>query len=153
MAFKNDSDAAHLLVNTLDLILSITSLVYDAVASSLEVTGEEYNKDMFTLCTLAIDNGIIDTVSILLGISATVSEAKLILDASGNITLKGASITDVAAMSHAEVHTPTPAIEQAGLVMKGVSKIADATKFFMKVGFSIYNFVVDANKENDPEEL
>jgi hypothetical protein len=151
MAFRNHPDAAHLLVNTLDMILSITSTVYEVVEGALELA-DKNDKDKFTLCTLAIDNGIIDIVSIALGAMVNIEDPKIILDSGGNITIKGSSVTDVASASHVEVNTPTPAIEAAALGLTMGSKVFDMINLGMKAADTIANFVSDAKKE-DMEEL
>jgi hypothetical protein len=152
MAFKDHPDVAHFLVNTLDLILSITDAVYKVAGSRLEASEKKYDKDMFTLCTLAIDNGIIDTVSILLDIVVTISEAKLILDAAGNITIAAESINDVTSIKHTKLQSPTPAMQQAMLLVKAASLTSDLADIIVNAGVSIYGFT-DKGKGKDPEKL
>ncbi|MDR2629865.1 MAG: hypothetical protein LBC60_02970 [Spirochaetaceae bacterium] len=150
MALKNNEDAAFLLVNSLEMILKITGEVYEIVEAANE-DNDDFNGDMFTLCTLAIDNGIIDTVSTLLAITMTSKESKLTLGSDGSVAIEAQTFVNATTATNAEVSSPTPALKQIELVMKVVNIIPDISSFLREVTTTIIGFA--EGEENEQEEL
>jgi hypothetical protein len=150
MALKNNADAAFLLVNMLETILKITSEVYEVV-EAIGKKNDGFNEDMFTLCTLAIDNGIIDTASGFLVAAMTTKEAKLTLGADGTVAIEAQSFVNATTIQTSKVSTPTPAIKQAVLVGQAVALIPDISSFLREVTTSIIEFAQP--EETEMEEL
>jgi hypothetical protein len=150
MALKNNEDAAFLLVDTLEMILKITGEVYSVVE---EIMGgnDDFNGDMFNLCTLAIDNGIINIVSTLLALTFTSRESKLALGSDGSIAIEGQSLISALTIENKELSTPTPALMQTQLIMKTVKLIPDISSFVREVTTSIMEFA--EKEETEVEEL
>jgi hypothetical protein len=150
MALKNNEDAAFLLVDTLEMVLKITAEVYSVVEELMEDYLEKEDQgDMFTLCTLAIDNGIISIVSTLLALTMTTRESKLTLGSDGSIAIEGQSLISALTIEKKELSTPTPALIQTQLIMKIVKLIPDISSFVGEVTTSIMEF---AEKE-EPKVL
>jgi hypothetical protein len=150
MAFRHNQDAAFLLVNTLEMILKITGEVYEIIEAATE-DNDDFDGDMFTLCTLAVDNGIINTVSTLLAITATTTEAKLNLGSDGSVAIEAQSFVSATTLEKKEVSTPTPAVKQAELVMSTVKLIPDMSSFVREVVTSVIGFA--KREEKELEEL
>jgi hypothetical protein len=150
MALKNNEDAAFLLVNTMEMILKITGEVY-AVIEACNEENEDFNGDMFNLCTLAVDNGIINIVSALLAVTFTMKESKLTLGSDGSVAIEAQSFINATTTTSNEVSSPTPALKQAELVMKTVNLIPDMSSFVRNVTTSIMGFA--QKDESQMEEL
>jgi hypothetical protein len=152
MALKNNEDAAFLLVDTLETILKITSEVYGIIEASTE-ENEKFDGDMFTLCTLAVDNGIINIVSGLLALTMTSKESKLTLESNGSITIEGQSLISALTIENKEVSTPTPALVQTQLVMKTARLLPDISSYVREVVTTSIGFYKEANKKPQVEYL
>jgi hypothetical protein len=166
MALKNNSDVAFLLTDTLDLILKITSEVYAILRFVNEQQKNSsgkgsiiWNEDQFKLCTLAIDNGIIDTVSMLLALTGTAKQAKVILGSDGSVLIASQSLITAVLTDKTEVATPTLGAQQvklilqlAGLIPEGVKLTRDTATLVMKGVKTIKGFTT-APKQNTPETL
>jgi hypothetical protein len=150
MALKNNEDAAFLLVNAMEQILNLTSEVY-AVIEACNEDNEDFNGDMLTLCGLAIDNGIIDTVSMLLALTMTTKESKLTLGSDGSVAIEAQTFVNATTATNAAVSTPTPAATQIALVAKTIKLIPDISKFVREVTTSIMKFA--KKEEKNLEEL
>jgi hypothetical protein len=150
MALKHNEDAAFFLVDTLKTILKITKEVYAVIEAATE-ENKDFNKDMFTLCTLAVDNGIINIVSTLLAVTLTSKESKLTLGSDGSVAIEAQTFINATTVQSTEVSTPTPAMKQAALVSKTVQLVPDLSSFLREVTTSIIGF---AKKESSElEEL
>jgi hypothetical protein len=158
MALKNNEDAAFLLVNTLETILQFTTEVYATVErinstwsprDSFHIFRRDkgFDWDMFTLCTVAIDNGIIEIVSGLLGLTMTLKESKLILGADGSIVLEASKYVNATTEQSQEVSTPTPLVKQAGLVFQTAQIIPQISAFVRNTVTGVIGF-----KESQPDD-
>jgi hypothetical protein len=158
MALKNNEDAAFLLVNTLETILQFSQEVYAIVErvnrSWSPVDSFHYWKrnkgfpwDMFTLCTVAVDNGIIEIVSGLLAMTITMKESKLILGADGSIVLECEKYVNATTNQSQEVSTPTPLVKQVGLVAQTAQLIPQASAFLRNTITGITGFI-----ESQPDD-
>jgi hypothetical protein len=127
MTLKNNTDIAHKLVDVMDLLLKITQEVYAAIRLVNE-TNKDFNKDMFTLCTISIDYGIIETVSLLLAIVGTTKQAKLVLGADGSVAIEAQTLTQAVAGAKTEVATPSLAAQQVDVLIKLAGLIPELTK-------------------------
>ncbi|MDR1985891.1 MAG: hypothetical protein LBP88_02830 [Treponema sp.] len=146
VALKNNEDAAFYLVNVLEFILKLTSTVY-ATVETIHGEDESFNADMFTLCTLAIDNGIIDTVSALLAATLTTRESKLNLGSDGSVTIEAQTFVNATTVQTAEVSSPTPAIKQAQIVLQTLGLLPDITDFIRDAVTTIMGFTQKEEKE------
>jgi hypothetical protein len=146
MVLKNNEDAAFHLVNTMEMILKMTSEVYSLIEAFTEGV-EEFDGDMFTFCTLAVDNGIINIVSGLLARTMTSRESKITLGSDGSVAIEAQTFINATTTSSTEVSTPTPAMRQIALVMKSVNFIPDLVGFVRKVTTSIKGFAKKDEKE------
>jgi hypothetical protein len=152
MAIKNDTDLAFKLVDTLGLILSITREVYGIVELANK-KNKDFKKDMFTLCTIAIDYGIIDIVSGLLALTMTTKESKLLLGSDGTVAIEAQTIVQAGAVSQ-KVETPTLALQQFALVTKGLSLVPDLIGLGRKVaGLTMTGISNNEEKFSKTEEL
>jgi hypothetical protein len=168
MALKNNSDVAYLLTDIMEMILRITSEVYATlkfVNEQIDSHDKEkkkgriiWNEDQFKLCTIAIDNGIIDTVSMLLALTGTAKEAKLILGSDGSVALEAQTLINAVLTTDTKVATPTLAVQQAKLIMElvgiipeGVTLARDTSAFVMKSIKTVQGFFTEP--EYKPEEL
>jgi hypothetical protein len=106
---------------------------------------------MFTLCTLAVDNGIINTVSGLLALTATSKESKLTLGSDGSVAIEAQTFINATTVQNTEVSSPTPALKQAELVFKTVQLAPDISSFLRDVTTSIMEFA--KKEESELEEL
>jgi hypothetical protein len=150
---KADEDAAFLLVNTMETILSITSEVY-AVVEECNADNDDFDGDMFSLCTLAIDNGIITLVSGLLAATFTTRESSLSLGSNGSVTIEAQSFINATTTQATEVESPTPAFKQVSLVAQTVKLVPEISAFIRDAVTSIQGFVEDAKEtEDEMEEL
>jgi hypothetical protein len=132
MAIKNDTDLAFKLVDTLGLILSITRETYGIIAMANK-KNKDFNKDMFTLCTIAVDYGIIDIVSGLLAATMTIKESKLALGSDGTVAIEAQTLVQAVSATNQEVATPTLAIQQFTLVTKVLGLVPELSAFGRKV--------------------
>jgi hypothetical protein len=146
MALKHNEDAAFLLVNTLETILKITGEVYEVIEACNEGS-DNFNGDMFTLCTLAIDNGIINTVSALLAATLTTKESKLALGSDGSLVIEAQTFVNATTIQKTDVSSPTPALRQAQLVFQTINLIPDTAGFLRNVTTSIMGFAKKEEKE------
>jgi hypothetical protein len=153
MTFKHNEDVAHKLVTVMDLVLDITEVVYTVVETAVEKAFGKVEgfKDMFTLCTVAIDNGIINIVNGLLAATMTTTPSKLSLGADGTVLIEGQTIASSSSVENKSVLGPTPALtwltmagKTAGLagpigaVVKDVTTLVDA---------------IEKDKETKPPEV
>jgi hypothetical protein len=146
VALKNNEDAAFYLVNVLEFILKLTSSVY-ATVEAIHGEDADFDADMFSLCTLAVDNGIIDTVSTLLGITATTRESKLTLGSDGSVTIEAQTFVNATTVQKSDVSSPTPAIKQAQMVLQTLSLLPDIVDFIRDTTTTIQGFVKKDEKE------
>jgi hypothetical protein len=169
MALKNNEDAAFILVDTLDTILSITAEVYaiverintswsprdsfhyfkkDKVTVNKTTNKKEgFDWDMFTLCTMAVDNGIIEIVSGLLALTLTVKESKLVLGSDGSAVIEAQTFAAVTSGEERQVSTPTPLVKQTGLVLKTVRLAPQVSAFVRNTVTSIQGFTQGDNRQ------
>jgi hypothetical protein len=126
MALKNDTAIAHKLVEVMELILKMTKEVYAAIRLVNE-ENKGFDEDMFTLCTIAIDHGIIETVSGLLALTGTTKPAKLVLGADGSLAIEAQTLVQAVAAANTEVATPSLAVQQATLIIKLVGLMPELT--------------------------
>jgi hypothetical protein len=163
MAFRNEDDVAALLVDTLDMVLGMTSEVYSicewSIKKGFKIANEklkageekkEFDKDAFNLCTVAIDYGIIEIVSILLAVAWTAREPKIVLGADGSISMTSNSFSNAYTTDTTNVATPTPAFAQASMNMKIARCVKDSVDLLRKAGTGIADKVSAANT---PPEL
>jgi hypothetical protein len=155
MILKHNADAAQYLVTFMDdVILSITGAVYKAVEKSVEqIFGEvEGFKDMFTLCTVAIDNGIINTVSGLLALTMTITPSKLSLGADGTVLVEAQTFASSKSVEDKSVLGPTPALTWLGMIGKTAGLAGPVSAVVTDVTTLVDNIQAD-NKTTPPEEL
>jgi hypothetical protein len=132
MAIKNDTDLAFKLVDTLGLILSITKETYGIIEMANK-KNKNFNKDMFTLCTIAVDYGIIDTVSALLAAIMTIKTSKLSLGSDGTVAIEAQTLVQAVSATNKKVATPTLAIQQFTLVTKVLGLVPELSGLARKV--------------------
>jgi hypothetical protein len=152
MALKDNEYAAFLLVNTMDTILSIASEVY-AVVALANKDNKKFNQDMFSLCTMAVDNGIINVVSTILSIIGTTKSSALSLGSDGSVTISAQSFINATTTQATKVSSPTLAFQQVALVAKTIALLPKASNILRTATTSIKSFVENAQKEKTIEEL
>jgi hypothetical protein len=162
MPIKDNEDAALILVNTLETILKISAEVY-AIVEGINSTWSPrdsfhrfkrekgFDWDMFTLCTMAVDNGIIEIVSGLLAANVTFSESRMVLGADGSVLIQGANMVIATTVELKELATPTPAVRQIGLVTQTAQLVPQFSSFVRNAVDSITAFV--QKEEPKLEEL
>jgi hypothetical protein len=149
MAIKNDADLAYKLVDVMGLLLSITKEVYAPIKFSKRKK-KDFNEDMFTLCTVAVDNGIINIVSGLLALTETTKESKLILGSDGSIAMEAQTLIQAVTATQTEVKTPTLALQQFSLI----TKVAGLSPQFVGLGRDIASLVMKGinSRKTKPKE-
>jgi hypothetical protein len=138
MADKNNVDPAFLLVDTVDFILGMTKVIYDIVQAGFELSDADFDKGMFTLITLTIDNGIIEIATTMLGGAmllkkVALSDSKLILGSDGHVLMTGESITTSVAVANTKDIGPTSAVLTAVKYTKlglAITELVDIVKDF-----------------------
>jgi hypothetical protein len=151
MALKHNGDSAQLLVTALDAILGVTGAAYAVLEPILEKSmGDKFNADMFTLCTLAVDNGLVDIVSALLARTMTITPAKLSLGSDGSVIVEAQSFQSTTTELKGDYSSPMPALTRATLLAKTAGQIGPPIgKLAKDVVLPIYTI---ATKEPDPPE-
>jgi hypothetical protein len=144
MAIKNDTDLAYKLVDVMELILNITEEVY-AIIRLANNKNEDFDEDMFTLCTLAVDNGIRDIVFGLLALTETTKESKLTLGSDGSVAIEAQTLIQAVTTTTTEVETPTLALEQFSLVTKIIGLVPE----FSSLGRDIASLVMKGLDSRD----
>lgn len=131
---KHNQDVANKLVSALGMILDITRGVYSALETALSGI-DDFNQDTFTLCTVAVDNGLIDIVSGLLALTMTTTPTKLRLGSDGTVLVEGQSFVSSLTLEDKSVLGPTPALtwldmlgKTAGLASPVSAVIQDVSK-------------------------
>ncbi|MDR1249782.1 MAG: hypothetical protein LBK63_10810 [Treponema sp.] len=152
MSFQNEEYPAYLLVNVMETILSITSEVY-AVVKDCNAKNTNFDVDMFNLCTMAVDNGIITLASGILALVETSRRGSLSLGSDGSVTIEAQSFIHATTVDATKVSSPTPAFKQVALVAKTVKLIPKLSAFVRTSITSIKGFVDDAQKTSQMEEL
>jgi hypothetical protein len=150
MALKDIEDAANFLVNTLETILKITGEVYEIIEAANE-GNDKFNGDMFNLCTLAVDNGIINTASTLLAIPMTTRETKLTLGSDGTAAIEAQTFVNATTVQKSDLSSPTPAIKQVQLVAQTAGLAPDVSSFLRATTTSIMEFA--KREKTEMEEL
>jgi hypothetical protein len=149
MAIKHNEEFAQLLVSTLRTILDITGGVYTALDMILPKTmGNDFNRDMFTLCTVAVDNGLVDLVSGLLVLTMTSTPSKLNLGADGSVLIEGQALASSLTLEDRSVLGPTPALTFVSAIGKSLVLISPLST----VAKDVLKFVDTIQKDNEPNK-
>jgi hypothetical protein len=150
MTIKHNADLAHKLVAVLETVLSITDGVFPLIGEKVFEKRPYKERDMYTLCTVAIQNGIIDIVSALLVGTVTVTPSKLSLGADGTVLIEGQTIASSSSVEDKKVLGPTPALtwvsmiaKTAGLIQPTLAVVGDIMAF---------KGALDKSKETTPPE-
>jgi hypothetical protein len=153
LQLKHNGDSAQLLTTALGVILDITGLVYTALEPILSNSmGDDYNADMFTLCTVAVDNGLIDIVSALLAVTMTTTPSKLSLGSDGSVVVEAQSFASTTTALEANYSSPTPAITWFTVITQTAAKIGPPLgKLAKDVASPIYDLATKEKKF--PEQL
>ncbi|MDR3116086.1 MAG: hypothetical protein LBU25_11280 [Treponema sp.] len=121
MTLKHTQDVACKLVFCLKKILQYTGKVYSTVSNTiLPKVKPDYDRDMFDLCTLAIDNGLIEIVSALMALTETITPSQLTLGSDGTVLIEGQKIVTSTPVEKMDVAGPTPALTFVGTVTQSV---------------------------------
>ncbi|MDR2663881.1 MAG: hypothetical protein LBC31_12885 [Treponema sp.] len=124
MTLKHNQDVAGTLVTVLDHLLEVTGFVFGRIKGMMKVLKLDYNQDMFDLCTLAIDNGLIDIASGLLALTETVTPAKLSLGADGTVQTEGEKVVTSTPVEKMDVAGPTPVLTFVSTVMQSIPLVS-----------------------------
>jgi hypothetical protein len=133
VVIRHHTDFTFLLTSTLDMILKMTGEVYSCIAEYqfADLKGEEQKqaKDKLNVISSAIDNGLVNIVTVALAVTASFAEPKIALASDGSVTIKGQSITQAAALAKTEVNSPTLAAQSVQLVMRTARLAPDLSSF------------------------
>jgi hypothetical protein len=144
LTVKHNGDIAHTLTMVLmDLILPLTEGVIDALRAALPKDKEV--QDNFTLCAVAVQNGIIEVVTGMLAYSLTTTPSKLNLNADGSVVIEAETFATSTTVQDLSVLGPTPAMtwvpvaaalgglaSPLGILIKDITNLVSTVKSHVK---------------------
>jgi hypothetical protein len=139
MTPQTEFNIAYILSDVLNIALDLTSKAYSCADKygSKGKSGQALSdfRDDLNMSAFIVDNAIIDSVlSILAGFSNAAS-ARILLDSSGIVTIRGDKYKGLTLTSSLEVTTPTLAVIQTMATIEGVASVArDLTDLGTAIG-------------------
>jgi hypothetical protein len=150
MTIKHNADLAYKLVSVLEVVLSITDAAFPVIGEAFFAKRPYKERDMYTLITVAIQNGIIDIVSALLAVTVTVTPSKLSLGADGTVLIEGQTIASSSSVEDKKVLGPTPALTWVSMVAKTAELIAPIGAVIGDI--TTFKGVIEKSQETTPPE-